>query len=420
MTFARVQELRRERVTLHNESKPLIDKTDRSAEDNEKLDRMLDALDENKAEITRLERSIGIETEMGIKAPENRVVVDPETRKGDETLDDLVARMTLTPEVRKAYNGAVRAFMREGRGGIGADEKRALLQAGSDIGGGFLILAMEQAAGLLKKMDDDCFIRNYATKYSLPKAESLGRVSLDNDPDDYEWTTELKTGTEDTAMSFGLRELTPHPFAKRVKISEKLLRSAVMNVEQIALDRLRYKAAVTEEKAFLTGDGNKKPLGLMVASNDGIPTTRDVVCSATTTTISGDGFIDVQMSIKPQYQGNCIWGLSRELIKRARKLKSNDSQYLWQPGLNAGQPDLILGKPYFMSEFMPATFTAGLYVGFYGDLSKYEIVDALDLRIQRLAELYAEENKVGLILRKETDAMPVLSEAISRMKMQDS
>lgn len=419
MTFARAQELRRERATLHNESKALIDKADRNAEDNEKLDRMMDAIEEKTSEIKRLERSIGIEEDLGLDKPKTKVI-DPQNREEEIDAEDYAARMKLAPEVRQAYNKVVRTFMREGRGAIGAEEKRALLQAGSDIGGGYLILAMEQAAGLLQKMDDDTFIRQYATKFQLPKAESLGKVSLDNDPDDFEWTTELKTGSEDTSMAFGLRELTPHPFAKRVKISEKLLRSSVMNVEQIALDRLRYKASVTEEKAFLTAAGDKKPLGLMIASNDGIPTSRDVNCSATTTTISGDGFIDVQMGLKTPYQRNAVWGLSREMIKRARKLKSNDNQYLWQPGLQAGQPDLILGKPYFMSEFMPSTFTAGLYVGFYGDLSYYWIVDALDLRIQRLNELYAEENKVGLILRKETDAMPVMSEAFVRMKMQDS
>ena len=419
MTFARIQELRRERVALFNESKLLVDNHNRSAEDNEKLDRMHADLDAKQKEIERLERHAGIETDFGLQTTKTKVI-DPDNREEAVDADDYAARMTLKPEVRAAYNKAVRAFMADGRNGIGPEEKRALLQAGSDIGGGYLILAMEQASGLLKKMDDESFIRKYASKFQLPKAESLGQVSLDNDPDDFEFTSELKTGSEDTSMSFGLRELTPHPFAKRLKISEKLLRSAVMNVEQIALDRLRYKAAVTEEKAFLTASSEKKPLGLMIASNDGIPTSRDVVCSATTTTIASDGFIDVQMGLKGQYQANAVWGLSREMIKRARKLKTSDNQYIWQPGLQAGQPDLILGKPYFMSEFMPATFTASQYVGFYGDLSYYWIVDALDLRIQRLNELYAEENKVGLILRKETDGMPVLAEAFVRMQMQAS
>lgn len=415
MTFARVQELRRERVTLHNESKVLVDKNDRSAEDNEKLDRMLDAIDAKTAEIKRLERSIGIESDIKPQGTTD-VIIDPETRVD---LKDFHAQHKMSDEQRALYLQAARRFYVHGREYLDKEE-RAVLQAGSDKGGGYLIMPVEVAGGFLQALDNETFIRAGATKHQLPKAESLGRVSLDNDPDDFEWTVELKTGSEDTSMSFGMRELTPHPFAKRVKISEKLIRSAVQNVEDIVETRLRYKAGITEEKGYLIGDGNKKPLGIMTASNDGIPTSRDVVCSASTTTINGDGFIDVQMSLKSQYQKEAVWGLSRELVKRARKLKSNDNQYLWQPGLQAGQPDLILGRPYFMSEYMPSTFTAGLYVGFYGVLKYYEIVDCLDLRIQRLAELYAETNQIGYILRKESDGQPVLSEAFARMKMQDS
>jgi HK97 family phage major capsid protein len=61
-------------------------------------------------------------------------------------------------------------------------------------------------------------------------------------------------------------------------------------------------------------------------------------------------------------------------------------------------------------------FTTGLYVGIVGDFSNYEIVDALDMQLQVLMELYAETNQNGYILRAETDGMPVLAEAFARVK----
>ena len=51
------------------------------------------------------------------------------------------------------------------------------------------------------------------------------------------------------------------------------------------------------------------------------------------------------------------------------------------------------------------------------DFSYYWIADALDMRIQRLVELYAATNQVGFIGRLETDAQPVLAEAFSRVKL---
>ena len=41
-------------------------------------------------------------------------------------------------------------------------------------------------------------------------------------------------------------------------------------------------------------------------------------------------------------------------IKAIRKLKDNNGQYLWQPSLAAGTPDMILGRPIKTSAYMPA------------------------------------------------------------------
>ena len=82
-----------------------------------------------------------------------------------------------------------------------------------------------------------------------------------------------------------------------------------------------------------------------------------------------------------------------------------------------GEPDTILNRPLNMSEYVPNTFTTGLYVGMFGDLSKYWIADALDLQVQRLIELYAETNQDGFIGRMESDGMPVLAEAFARVKL---
>lgn len=412
MTFARIQELKQERVGLHEKIKQILDTPeDKRAEDaGVVVDRMFDDIDKKDVEIKRLERSLGLSKQIDAEKG-STTIVDP-VQEGREARE-------LTKEERAIYSDVLRRYMINGRDTIHSVtdvEKRALLQAGSDIGGGHFILGQEMVSGILKKMDDEVFIRGQATKFQLPKAESLGQVTLDTDPDDFEWTTELKTGSEDQATAFGLRELYPHPMAKRLKISEKLIRSAAVDIEAFVMSRLAYKAGVTEEKAFLTGDGNKKPLGIMTASNLGIPTSRDVVAGSTTA-VTADGLLDVYYSLKTQYLQKAVWGLSRALCKQLRKLKDGEGQYLWAPGIQAGQPDLILGRPFFMSENMPATFTSGLYLGFFGCLEYYYIADALNMRIQRLEELYAETNQVGFILRKETDAMPVLAEAFSRIKL---
>jgi HK97 family phage major capsid protein len=268
-------------------------------------------------------------------------------------------------------------------------------------------------------MDNEVFIRGLATVYPVTKAESLGAPSLDTDVADPTWTAEIKTGTEDSSMSFGKRELTPHPLAKLIKVSEKLLRVSAMDVESLVTSRLAYKFGVTAEYAYLLGSGSNEPMGLFTAAAAGlgISTSRDVSTGNTATAFTTDGLMNALYNQKAQYHPTLTWIFHRDAIKMLRKLKDGEGQYIWNPDIKGGQPDMILGKPYKMSEYCPNTFTTGLYVGIIGDFSNYWIADALSMRIQRLNELYAATNQVGFIGRLESDGMPVLEEAFSRIKL---
>jgi HK97 family phage major capsid protein len=85
--------------------------------------------------------------------------------------------------------------------------------------------------------------------------------------------------------------------------------------------------------------------------------------------------------------------------------------------VRVGEPDRILNIPAYISEYAPNTFTTGQYVAILGDFSNYWIADSMDMAFQRLVELYAETNQVGLIGRLESDGMPVLEEAFVRVKL---
>ena len=317
-----------------------------------------------------------------------------------------------------------RAFARYLRGGLSemsAEDKRVLaerrdLQVGSDSAGGFLV-PVELAKDIILKLKDFVWVRGKATVFPAINAESLGIPTLSGEPDDADWTSEVATGNKDTGMTFGRRDLKPHPLAKRVLLSRKLLRSSVIDVEALVRDRFAYKFGVTEEKAFLTGDGKNKPLGLFTASADGISTGRDVSTGNAQTAIGGDGLIEAKMAIKAQYRRKAEWMFHRDALKQVMKIKDGMGQYVFQPGLQLGQPDRLLGLPYNESEYAPNVFTTGKYVGLVGDLSNYWVVDSLAMEIQALYELYAQNNQVGFIMRRETDGMPVLEEAFARVKL---
>lgn len=298
--------------------------------------------------------------------------------------------------------------------------ERRDLAADVAASGGNIVAPQQFVQQILKKLDDLVFVRQFATKYTLGSFANLGVPTISADPADADWTTEVQAVSADSALQFGKRTMAPQMLSKLVKVSLKLLEVGTLPAESIVADRLAYKFAISEEKAFLTGDGSGKPIGLFTASASGISTDRDIATDNTTTAVTFDGLTNAVFACKSQYRRNGKWLFHRDALKMLRKIKtgiSGDTTYIYEPSVVAGQPDTLLGYPVLESEYVPNTFTTGLYVGLFGDLSQYWICDQIPYTVQRLNELYAATNQVGFIGRKSTDGAPVDELAFARVKL---
>jgi HK97 family phage major capsid protein len=343
--------------------------------------------------------------------PAPQTATTPRTGGEENRANGQAVETRATPEYRAAFE----VFLRGGWNALGPVEHRALQ---SDLGtaGGYLVTPMQFVNDLIKGVDNLVMIRQWATTFQVPNAQSLGVPTLEADPSDPTWTAEIATGTEDSTMAFGRRELHPHPLAKRIKISNKLLRQ-LPGAETLVRDRLAYKFAVAMEAGYMTGSGAGQPLGVFTASADGIPVARDVATDNAATAPTFAGLINAKFALKGQYWPNARWLFHRDTVKVISKIVDGDGQFIWRVDARQGEPDMLLGLPVHMSEYAPNTLTASLYVGVLGDFRNYWIADALDMQVQRLVELYAETNQIGLIGRMESDGAPVLAESFVRVKL---
>lgn len=416
--MATPQELRAKRKKLIEEARAINDiagKENRqlSQDESEKWDKIMGEADELRSKIDREERQLEAEREM---EQELRSQEEEEQRRARDNGEE--ARDTGGDgENRGRVIEAFRSFLSTGQAtGDGAEELRAL-SAGVNTEGGYIVTPEVFISMLIKSLDDEVVIRRMANVIPMETGASIGIPTLDADPDDADWTTELATGSEDSSMAFGKRVMQPHPMAKRIKVSRTLLRTAALPVDQIVRDRLAYKFGITQEKAYLTGSGDKRPLGLFTASASGISTGRDISTGNSSTAITFDGLKEAKFGVKTGYMNRGTWLFHRDAIKQISKLKDGEGQYLWQDSTREGEPDRLLGRPAMVSEYVPNTFTTGQYVGMFGDFSHYWILDSMMMQLQRLDELYAESGQVGFIGRYEGDGAPVLEEAFSRVTL---
>lgn len=410
----RLKALREARQRAVTEMRAITDKA--AAEKRDLTDEELAKHSEIFTDIDKLRRQIEAEERSEQVAREQARREEPPPEQRNTPAQETAQRPTQTAEYRAAFN----QFLRLGPSGLNGDEIRAL-SAGVGSQGGFTVVPEQFASDLIRFLDDDVVIRGLATTMPVMGAASLGVPSLESDIADADWTSELAIGSEDNSMAFGKRKLVPSPLAKLIKVSNDLLRATAgagaLNVEMIVRQRLGYKFGISQEKGFLLGNGTNQPLGLFVASNDGIPTSRDISSGNTSTSIGMDGLIAAKYALKGSYRRRARWLFHRNAVEQIAKLKDTTNQYLWQPSNQAGQPDMLLGIPVLSSEFVPNTFTTGLYVGMLADFSFYWIADAMNLEIQRLVELFAATNQTGFVGRAFTDGMPVLGEAFARIKL---
>lgn len=399
----KVQELHEKRKKALGEARGLVDRADEAKRVmNEDEERQYDA---HMGDIKRFDDELRRETELleaEKRAASNGIEKEAEKRgKGGEE-----------PELRTI---AFRKLLIDGINALSGEEARTLT-TGSDTQAGFLNAPQEFVQQLIERVRDEVFIESESKQHTTSNANGLGFPSLETYPTKPKMITEIGEVTENKGLAFGKREFKPHLMKDLVKISDKMLRADGMNAEAIALDAMAYMIGITKEYMYLLGTGNQEPLGLFTASEKGIPTSRDMVTDMSTTGFTADALKNTKYSLKAQYMKTAKWLFHRDAVAKIAKLKDGDGRYMFEMNDKAGALDTLLGRPLLMSEYVPNTFTADKYVGMFGDLSKYWTVNALNLRIKRLNELFAATSEVGFLFELEFDGMPVLSEGFTRIK----
>ena len=213
-------------------------------------------------------------------------------------------------------------------------------------------------------------------------------------------------------VAFSQISLGAHKLATAIRISQELLQDSAFDMAAFIVHEFQRRAGAAEEEAILAGDGSHKPIGLLhdtLGAQIGVTT-------ASSTVITADELIDLQHSLKSGYRRKAAFIMNDATIKAVRKLKDGQGQYLWQPSIREGVPDMLLNTHVYMSNYMPLP-EAGRKAILYGDYSYYWLADRAGRTLQRLNELYAMTDQVGYKLTERLDGRLILPEAVKCLQM---
>ena len=282
-----------------------------------------------------------------------------------------------------------------------------ILQEGVDADGGYLV-PDEYDSRLIKSLAEENIFRNFAT---VIKTGGERKINIAASTPAAAWIEEGGALTFGNA-TFDQINLDAHKLHVAVKVTEELLYDNVFQLENYILEKFGKALANAEEDAFLNGNGIGKPLGIFAETGGG----QVGVTTASTTAITADEVINLIYALKRPYRKDAKFIVNDQTLAVLRKLKDGNGAYMWQPSLQAGEPDRLLGYPIYTSAFVPV-LAAGKPVMAFGDFSYYNIGDRGSRSFQVLKELYAGNGMVGYVAKERVDGKLVLPEAVQILKM---
>lgn len=392
--MSNVQKLREDRANIWDQMQKVMAEAEKdgwSGELKSKYDNLETDLDAKGDEITRREAFDKRSEEFnrvdrsGVVAPANT----PEN-VGDE------------PE--KGYTEAFNRYLRNGISSLEASDQR-VLQAGwvkspdnaggvgTGAAGGYTVPpAFRQK--IVERITYVAAMRQLAETITTDTGATLPWPTVDDTGNEGAILAENTQVTEQD-VTFGQANLDAYMYTSRlVRLSLQLLNDNAFGLESWLANTLGARIGRVQNRHFTVGTGVGQPDGIITSAEVGVTTASGAVASVTY-----DNLVDLIESLDPAYlsTGNARFMMSQAARKGLRKLKDGQNRPLWEPSLQAGTPDSLMGYGLTLNNFMAEPAAGVKSIGF-GDIREaYVIRDVSDFALLRLNERYADYLQVGFL-----------------------
>ena len=263
-------------------------------------------------------------------------------------------------------------------------------QSGPD--GGFTVYP--QVDGVI-----DALLRDYSPLRSLARVVLLSdgkggwEKIITRTGSQSAWAGEEETRNDTNNATLGVVSIDPHEVYAIPQLTNHVLEDSAFDLNAFLAEDVSGEFALVEGTAFLTGDGIKKPRGLLTYP---ISTTADATrpfgelqyvasgaAGAFTSTNPADKLCDLLTALRPSYRkgDGVAWLMNSATANVIRKMKDGQGNYLWTNSLVGGQPDRLLGYPVALDEGMP-DIAADSYAVAFGNWQRgYAIVDKPGMKL---------------------------------------
>lgn len=235
--------------------------------------------------------------------------------------------------------------------------------------GGYTVPA-EIAAMVIDKLKWFGGMRSVATILSTVGGNALNFPTSDGTAEVGEIVAENAAAAAGD-ITFGTIALPVFKYSsKKIALPWELIDDSAIDVVAFVVDRLAMRIARIQNTHFTTGAGTTVPDGIVPKAVLGKTGT-----TGQTLTVIYDDLVDLKFSVDKAYRQNgAKWMMNDASVAVISKIKETTGAPIWQPGITAGAPDVLLGHAVETNNDM-AVMAANAKSILFGDLSQYTIRD---------------------------------------------
>ncbi len=179
--------------------------------------------------------------------------------------------------------------------------------------------------------------------------------------------------------TFGQVTLTSFKYGDLMQVSRELVDDTGVDLEGYLAMQVGRALGNALGAHLITGTGTGQPRGAVTDATLG---------KTGGTGVAGapiyDDLVDLQYSVISPYRSSrsCYWVLRDASVATLRKIKDTTGQPIWQPSMQLGAPDMLLGKPLVTDPFVAAVGLSAKSI-LFGDWSQYFVRMVGGLRFER-------------------------------------
>lgn len=197
-----------------------------------------------------------------------------------------------------------------------------------------------------------------------------------------------------------------------IEVSRELIEDNAVDLPSFLARNAGLQIGQANGADLVTGAGVTTPEGI---ANNAVA--GKVGATGQTISVTGEDLIDLFHSVVSGYRARGWWAMNDLTAAEIRKIREDTTgNFLWQPGLQAGQPDRLLGRPVVTDPNI-AEMAANAFSIAFGDFGRYYTIrDASPVRFERSDDFRFANDLVAFRVLFRTDARQVINGADSAVK----